>query len=119
VGEVRETLRPPLLARLRPVHWAALDAAAVAYACVLADWILAIARHVQHPAGLAARPAWLDWAAVLLASVPVAARRRYPLTALGMAGGRGRARRDRRPARGTVSGTGLRAVPSGGHPAGP
>lgn len=86
MGEVREALRPPLPARLRSEHWLVLDViVAVAYACLLAGWVLPTVRHTQHPPGLAHLPAWLDWVAVMLATVPVAARRRFPLAALGVA----------------------------------
>jgi signal transduction histidine kinase len=87
VSEVREILRPPLPARLRPRHWIALDAvAAVAYLGLLAGWFLphALSNH-RHSAGQPGLPLWLDWVAVLLVTIPVAARRRYPAAALAMA----------------------------------
>ena len=87
VGEVREMLRPPLPARLRPGHWLALDAVAAAgYLGLLSGWVLprALSGHPQLSAGAPGLPAGLDWTAVLLVTVPVAARRRYPLAALGM-----------------------------------
>jgi signal transduction histidine kinase len=87
VSEVREMLRPPLPARLRPRDWAALDAAAaVAYLGLLAGWFLphALSEH-QHFAGQPGLPLWLDWVAVLLLTIPVAARRRHPAAALALA----------------------------------
>jgi signal transduction histidine kinase len=72
-------LRPPLPTRLRPGHWVALDAiAAVACLCLLGGWN--VPRVLG--AGLSGLPGWLDWVAVVLVAVPVAARRRYPVAAL-------------------------------------
>jgi signal transduction histidine kinase len=74
-------MRPPLPTRLRPRHWVALDAvAAAAYLCLLGSWNLP---HV-FGAGLSSLPRWLDWAGVVLITVPVALRRRYPAAALVM-----------------------------------
>jgi signal transduction histidine kinase len=82
---MREIPPPPLPARLRPADWIALDAAlAACYLTVLAWWSLPRVLHDPGvgPPGL---PTWLEWAAVLLVTVPVAIRRRYPLSAFGMA----------------------------------
>ena len=84
VSEMREMPRPPLPARLRPRDWTVLDTlAATAYLGLLAGWFLPHAlSNRQHQAGL---PLWLDWAAVLLLAIPVAARRQRPAAALVMA----------------------------------
>lgn len=82
---MREMLRPPLPARLRPAHWIVLDTVvAAAYAGLFAGWVLprVLRGHGQPVAGL---PVWLDWVAVALVTVPVSARRRFPRAALGMA----------------------------------
>jgi hypothetical protein len=85
---VRGTRRPPLLTRLQPADFIALDAiAAAAYLGLLAGWVLP--RVPRLPSGdgvgVPGLPGWLDWFVVLIAVAPIVARRRYPLTALGMA----------------------------------
>jgi hypothetical protein len=81
-------MRPRLPTRLQPANWIALDVIlAAAYLGVLGGWVLP---HVpQLPSGegtgVPGLPGWLDWLVVLLAALPIAGRRRRPLTALGLA----------------------------------
>jgi phosphoglycerol transferase MdoB-like AlkP superfamily enzyme len=68
--------RPPLIKRLRPGHWLALDYLAAATYALFA---LAMLTHHQSAARL---PLALTGAA--LVTLPIAFRRRYPLAAYGV-----------------------------------
>jgi signal transduction histidine kinase len=71
-----DQLRPPLVARLRPAHWAAIDGA-----CAVA---LALAyRFVfKEPAPVRGIPQWAGAVTVALAVLPAAFRRRWPRAVL-------------------------------------
>ncbi len=73
-----DPLRPPLLKRMRPAHWVALDYVVTA--------LLALVYAVgdQSLADLHGVPAWAAAVIVAIAVLPAALRRRRPLTALAL-----------------------------------
>lgn len=87
VGGVREVLRPSIPGQLRPQDWITIDAVvALAYFGLLAGLSLphVFHDHLNHRAGSLSLPGWLDWAAAVLVTAPVAIRRRWPRVVLGL-----------------------------------
>jgi hypothetical protein len=70
-------LRPPLLRRLRPGHWVAIDCA------VTAAMALVYAAEFSDPPYLPGMPEWAT-AATVLAVLPAALRRRWPRAVLAL-----------------------------------
>jgi signal transduction histidine kinase len=72
-----DALRPPLLRRLRPGHWVAIDCA------VTAAMALVYAAEFSDPPYLPGMPEWAT-AATVLAVLPAALRRRWPRAVLAL-----------------------------------
>src|SRR3981081_543345 len=70
-------LRPPLLRRLRPGHWVAIDCAVTAAMAVV------YAAAFRDPPYLPGMPEWAT-AATVLAVLPAALRRRWPRAVLAL-----------------------------------
>lgn len=76
-GQDMDALRPPLLRRLRPGHWVAIDCA------VTAAMVLVYVTEFSDPPYLPGIPVWAAVATVL-AVLPAALRRRWPRAALAL-----------------------------------
>jgi hypothetical protein len=73
-----DQLRPPLVTRLRPAHWAAIDGACAVMLALLYRFAF------REPAPVRAIPQWAGAVTVALAVLPAAFRRRWPRAVLAL-----------------------------------